>query len=89
MAVYLITYELHGSRDYKGLTDVIGSFDAWWHYIESTWLVVTNDDANEIFEKLRPHLDEGDYILITKINKDNQGSLPKKAWDWIKQHIDK
>ena len=88
--IYLISYDLKKKpdRDYSGLFDVLKSFSSWWHYLESTWLISTKDDANEIYNKLRPHVNDNDSLLIIKVNKDRQGWLPKKAWDWIKTNVD-
>jgi hypothetical protein len=42
MSALLITYDLNSpGRKYDALHDEIKALGAWWHYMESTWIVVT------------------------------------------------
>lgn len=90
MDKYLIAYELRNSdrNSYTGLYEAIkGISGLWWHFLDSVWIVKgTTLTANEISERLRPHLNEatGDHILVIKIDaSDKQGWLPKIAWNWL------
>ena len=86
--VYVVSYDLRKpGRDYTGLFEEIKRSRAWWHYLESTWLVSTNENANSIYTRLAPHLDENDSIIIIQAGTDRQGWLPKKAWEWIQQEL--
>jgi len=89
MAVYSIHYDLNGSnKDYTGLQEAIKNCGSvWWHYLDSTWLVSTNLEANAIYEKLKPHLDKDDHALIIGVTSDYSGWLPEKAWVWIRKYI--
>lgn len=85
--IYSINYDLKApGRDYSGLYDAIKQF-SWWHYLGSTWLVDTNLTADAICNKLKPHLDNNDYILVIGVTRDKQGWLPKEAWDWINERL--
>ena len=87
MTLYIISYDLSKpNRDYDGLYDTLKSFSSWWHYLESTWMISTTDTSDEVFEKLKPHIDEDDNLLIIEAGKKRSGWLPKKAWEWIKNH---
>jgi hypothetical protein len=57
----------------------------WWHYLGSTWLVDAGLDAKTIFGRLRPHVDQNDYVLVIRVGHDREGWLPKEAWEWIKE----
>jgi len=88
MAVYVVSYDLRKpGRDYKGLSEVLQSSPSWWHYLESTWLIVTSESAGELYNRLVSHLDEGDSILVIQAGSDRQGWLPKDAWTWIQQNL--
>lgn len=88
MAVYSISYDLNiPGQDYSGLIQAIKDTGAWWHYLKSTWLVDTHLDASGIFNKIKPHIDNSDRILIIKVTRDYNGWLSQEAWDWIKQHL--
>ena len=84
--VYLISYELNSDKDYTNLYDAIKSYGAWWHFIDSTWLIDTSQSAQEVSEKLLRHIDKNeDVLLVMKVLlEDRQGWLPKKAWEWIR-----
>jgi hypothetical protein len=84
---YSINYDLKApGRDYSGLYEAIKKY-TWWHYLESTWLIVTNDNVQSVWDKLSPHVDKNDNMLIIEVGKDRQGWLPEKAWEWIKQNL--
>ncbi len=87
MKKYLITYDLKDStlNAYIKLHDEIKkSSISWWHYLESTWIIKADDDANSISSKLVPYLKQGDRLLVVEIVSTNkQGWLPKDAWDWL------
>jgi len=84
--IYSINYDLKApGRDYKGLWEAIKSCGAWWHYLESTWLVDASLDANGIFAKLKPHIDNNDYVLVIGVMRDSAGWLPQDAWTWINE----
>ena len=85
--IYAINYDLNQpGQNYDELHEAIKGCGDWWHYLDSTWLVDTNLTAQEVWNKLSPHTDKNDSILIIGINRDNAGWLPQKAWDWINSH---
>ncbi len=81
---YAINYDLSApNRDYSGLYESIKSFPNWWHYLESTWLIVTVNTPSQIWEKLKPHIDDDDSLLIIEVRDNVSGWMTKKAWNWI------
>jgi hypothetical protein len=87
---YSINYDLSApGRDYKGLYDALKEFGGWWHYLESTWIVVTDSSPAQIWEKLKPHIDENDSLLIIEVKDNVSGWLSQKAWDWIHENVPK
>lgn len=88
MKVYIISYRLQSKKDYTGLYEQLEALPDWWHYLESTWLVATEQNANQLYNLMRPHLDqEKDDILIIQAGTDMQGWLPKDAWEWIHRNF--
>jgi hypothetical protein len=82
--VYCISYDLKApSRNYDGLFDALKKSTKWWHYLESTWLIQTAEEPNQIWERLAQHIDKKDYLLIIEVRGNVQGWLPKEAWEWI------
>lgn len=87
MSVYLITYDLNRpGQQYEALYEAIKSFGAWWHYLDSTWLVQTSLSAQSVWNRLEPAFDKNDRILISALSTDRQGWLPEDAWKWIRDH---
>ncbi len=88
---FAINYDLKApGRDYSGLYDAIKKIGApWWHYLESTWIVITAKTSNQVWESLSPYIDKNDYMLIIEVRDDTQGSLPKDAWEWINKYVPK
>jgi len=84
--ILLVTYDLKRPRaSYGELFDELKSRDSWWHYLSSTWLIATRETPRELSSALKPHIFEGDRILVVRFS-DHSGLLPRKAWNWIKNH---
>jgi hypothetical protein len=86
--VYCVSYDLNrlGQR-YKDLHAELEKSLSWWHYLDSTWLILTNETANTLVDRLRQHMDDNDYILVIAVKRDYQGWLSQEAWDWINKHV--
>jgi hypothetical protein len=85
--ILLVSYDLKQSvASYDDLFEVLKSRESWWHYLSSTWLVATDESPSELSQQLTPHIFKGDRLLVTKLEPDRAGWLPRKAWDWIKNH---
>lgn len=85
MNKYLITYDLNNkSRSYDGLYAAIKNLGAWWHYLDSTWIIKTNLTSSQIWTNLSNHITTTDRLLIIKIDfNDKWGWLSQDAWDWL------
>ena len=82
--VLLITYELFDkSRDISNLKGEIKKAGTWWHHLENVWIIETEKDEDKWYDTLKPHLRPEDHIYIVKITTQQQGWLPKGAWDWL------
>lgn len=91
-SVHLVTYDLNKpGQDYPGLYDAIKaqSNGAWWHHLDSTWLIATNRTPSQVKDAIKQVVDSSDSFLVVDITRDTySGWLPKKAWDWIHQWVD-
>lgn len=85
----LISYDLKkGDKDYAPLYEAIKALgDAWWHYMESVWIVHTDRTASQCRVGLRTAIDDDDTLFVCDITgKERDGWLPSKAWEWLKNH---
>ncbi|MDQ3739594.1 MAG: hypothetical protein M3320_00175 [Actinomycetota bacterium] len=68
----LVTYDLRGrdetSADYAELIRAIKRY-RHGKLMLSTWFVVTNRSAEEVFDDLRPHVDQDDRLLVVPIGR--------------------
>lgn len=89
MSAVLITYDLNKpGQNYEKLYDKIKTFGAWWHHIDSTWIVDTNLTVGEVNDRLLSVMDDSDSVLILNITGDTYaGWLPQDAWNWLKSHM--
>lgn len=86
--IFLITYKQKvPGKDYSSFFNAIKTADSWSHYLDSAWMIKTDETIDSWNEKLYKELVAGDYLFIVEVdpNKRN-GYLPKDAWDWIKKH---
>ena len=87
--ILIVTYDLRGpAGTYEEFFDTLKSEDSWAHYLRSTWLVSTKKSPSEMYTELRPFLKSGDHLMISRLSKDRQGWLPKKAWAWVRRNED-
>jgi hypothetical protein len=84
--ILLVTYDLKTpGKNYSPLYEALKTQGKWWHYLTSTWLLSTTKPPQQVFADLSPHLTSQDYLLIFTVGKPYWGTLPKEAWDWIKE----
>lgn len=87
--ILLISYDLkQPDRDYSQLYETIKNAGiSWWHYLESIWIINTNLSIQECSNLLHNNIDTNDFLFIVDISeKEHQGWLPSKAWEWFRQN---
>lgn len=84
--VCLITYDLKApGRNYENLYAAIEKLCSNpCHALESVWFVKSNFSSQEIYNYLKPHVDENDYIVATEIKNNYFGYAKQEVWDWLK-----
>lgn len=64
----MICYDLNRpGKNYPELFESIKSFGAWWHHLDSTWIVVSSKTSEQIRDQLAQHIDKNDELLIVKL----------------------
>jgi hypothetical protein len=85
--VFAICYQLRAPlKNYSLFYEAIKKSPKWWHFLDATWLIYTSETAEQIRNRLIPHIDKGDSLLIIEVRRNCDGWLVKEAWDWINQH---
>jgi hypothetical protein len=89
MPTLLITYDLNSpGQKYEPLHETIKAQGDWWHYMESTWLVVTSKTPKDVFAALNEHIDGTDRAIVVGISsREYSGWLTDEAWEWLRKHV--
>ena len=88
MSTLLVAYDLNApGQDYEKLIDAIKGLGAWWHHLDSTWLVKTSKTAASVRDLLIRHLDSSDELLVIDVSGDARawhGFTPAGS-KWLKE----
>ena len=88
MTVYCVSYDLKkAGQNYNALYEELKGSYSWWHYLDSTWLISTQESADQLCDRLLRHLDQNDRLLVIKVVRSYQGFLSEDAWKWIREHV--
>lgn len=87
--LYLVTYDLNKpEQNYSGLFEFLKSNKNWWHHLDSTWLIKSDEEIEIFKNKVKAQIDDNDSLLIINVTDDKyKGWLTKKAWDWLRNNI--
>lgn len=66
MACYIIIYDASKESKNKEILDVIRSYKTHAQICDTTWAVVTNDEAIDIRDKFKEVICEDDRIFVIK-----------------------
>ncbi|MAT96869.1 MAG: SinR family protein [Anaerolineaceae bacterium] len=89
MSSYMVGYDLNKpGQDYTELHDAIKAYDNWWHYLDSTWIIVTEDSAATVRDNLKAHIDSGDELLVAKLSGEAAWTgFVEKGSTWLKNNL--
>lgn len=91
--IYIITYKTlpdFNSVSFHNYIDAMyknGWISDWWHYTDNSYIVVSNQSVQDLYNAAAPGMKGIQYALITEVNLNNQqGWLPPAAWEWLKKY---
>lgn len=87
--VILVSYDLKKpNQNYEPLHEAIKKYGAWWHNLESTWIIETDADPKSILHNLAQYIDEDDKLLVIQVVQNWWGKgFTEKAFEWLKGRI--
>lgn len=88
--VCFITYDLRKEgQDYDNVITAIkdASTGAWCTYWKSSYLIQTNLTVQQVTDKITPHLDSNDSLIVIEVKQNYQGWLTEKQWKYIRENI--
>jgi len=89
MKTYLIGYDLDKpGQDYSNLIAAIKKFGTWWHQLDSTWIVKSDLNSEEIRDYLVPHIDKNDKLLVVKLSGEGAWfGFNTEGSKWLKDNL--
>lgn len=89
MATYIVSYDLQTmGKDYDPLLDYLTTLEDWWHYLDSTWVVVTSKTATQLREELQELVDDKDLVLVVKSSGVGAwAGFPERPATWLQRHL--
>lgn len=90
MATLMIAYDLNRGGDYHALIERIKTLGAWWHNLDSLWLVKTGKSASEVRDLLKAHLDANDELLVIDVSGRARAwkGFSESGSKWLKETFD-
>ena len=89
----LIAYDIHPAQGaaYDDLVQAIQSLGAWWHHLETVWIVRSAKAPEEIRDLLKAYLGADDQLLILDISGDSAGwvGVSDAGSRWLKENIER
>jgi hypothetical protein len=70
MSTYMIGYDLNRpGQNYEDLFNAIkAQSSTWWHHLDSTWIIKSDNNAKAIRDALVPHIDANDELLVAALS---------------------
>ncbi|BFN29512.1 hypothetical protein PSCT_01142 [Pseudomonas sp. SCT] len=89
MASFLIGYDLNQPQQkYADLIAAIKELGAWWHHLDSTWIVKSELTCTQIRDALKPHIDGDDELLVVKLTGAGAwAGFNSKGSQWLKDNL--
>jgi hypothetical protein len=90
--IVMVTYDLkQPGQNYGPLIEEIKSIGAWWHHLESTWLLDTPLTPPQVWARISKHVDKNDRVLCIELKKGTaatmEGWMPEDAWQWLRTRL--
>lgn len=84
---YLITYDSEYKNDDYLLKEELKKNKKWWHYLDYTWIIISEESAREIWDRIKNKINQHNGLLIIEVGTQAEGWLDRTAWDWIDENI--
>lgn len=87
MAVLLVTYDLNKpGKDYNDLLKTIKAY-GWARLSESSYAIKTEQTPQQVFDILKPYLDQNDNLYVITLKKPYAGFGPTDVNDWLDSNL--
>lgn len=90
MNTLLVAYDLsRPGQNYAELIEDLKSMPAWWHHLDSAWLIRTDLTPVEARDRFAAHLDATDELLVIEVSGRAAAwrGFSDRGSTWIKNHL--
>ena len=91
LSTILIAYDIHPKQTsaYNDLAEAIRSLGAWWHHLETVWIVRSDKTPGEIRDKLAGYINADDQLLVVDITRSGAelAGVNEAGNSWLKVNI--
>jgi hypothetical protein len=88
MAVYLVTYDLNKEVKRPPIVDKIKEVCTSWAMLsESSYAITHNGSPDDVYNAMKPLLDQNDQIYIIALKQPWQGFGPKEVNEWLSKNL--
>lgn len=85
---YLVTYNVNYDDNYEALEKELKGYKKWWHYLDRTWIIVSEETPKEIWDRIKNKINQHNNLLIIEVKNNSEGWLSTEAWEWIKKNVE-
>lgn len=89
MKNYLVSLDLMKiGHDYKDLRNKLANFEAYWHCLDSTWIVKTDITPEELRNSLQLNMENDDKLLVVELAANaSWAGFGADCSDWLTDNI--
>jgi len=87
MSCYIISCDVQNSQNHERLREAIKRYGTWARITDSTWAVVTDDEAEEVRDYLLKVLDEDDRLFVVRSGVAAAWKNVRCRDEWLKKHL--
>jgi hypothetical protein len=74
-------------QDYDDLIEAIKAYGTWWHHLDSTWIIVTEQTSKQVRDNLVQHIDDNDELLVVKSAGAAWCGFDQSGRAWLRKNI--
>lgn len=88
MASYIITYDLSKpGQNYQKVLEAIKAVGAWARLSESSYAVTSGLRPQQIFDRIKPHLDSNDQLYVIGLHRPYSGRGDQEVNNWLDRNL--
>lgn len=90
MTTLLVGYDFNRpGQNYEPLWERLKSYENWWHYLDSTWIVKADRTARQVRDELGALTDPSDELLVIDITGDAAAweGFNEKGSKWLRDNL--